>query len=191
MYSKYKINAIVAMNHSGTIGVNGKLPWYVSEDLRRFRLITSNNIVVMGRKTYESLPNGELPNRINVVITAQPNKYVSTETLRFVNFENCFDLLDDLVYYTNRKIFVIGGEYIYHLFMPYIHNLYLTIIYKDNAEIIDNEEDNRPKSVSSFPRSLNELHHDFDISYSTPILISKDHQIPYQFYTMVSIPEDN
>lgn len=183
IYNKHEMNAIVAINHAGIIGINGDLPWYVPEDLRRFRLITSNNIIVMGRKTYDSLPNGALPNRINVVITNNPIDYVQNDNLYFVKFEDCFDLLDNLISWTNRKIYIIGGEYIYHLFMPHITNIYLTLIYKDNIELIDNENGNHPQSISSFPYSFNELYDDFEISYSTPVLVSKHEQIPYQFFT--------
>ena len=74
------------------------------EDLKYFRNTTINNIVIMGRKTYESLPNGYLNNRMNIVIT---NKYLD---------------------YKNKKIFIIGGSEIYKLFCDYCDTIHLTMI---------------------------------------------------------------
>ena len=76
---------IVAFNKQGVIGVNNDLPWHLKDDLRRFQKLTKNNIVVMGRKTYESLPKRPLPNRINVVITSTPNQYENKESLYFID----------------------------------------------------------------------------------------------------------
>ncbi|MGL4773200.1 MAG: dihydrofolate reductase, partial [Clostridium sp.] len=66
------ISMIVAVAKNGVIGGDNKLLWHVSEDLKRFKKITSNHTIVMGRKTFESLP-GILPNRHHVVITRDEN----------------------------------------------------------------------------------------------------------------------
>ena len=66
------ISMIVAMDANRVIGYKNKLPWYIPDDLKNFKQLTSNNVVVMGRKTYESLPfQHGLPNRINVVVSSQ------------------------------------------------------------------------------------------------------------------------
>ena len=67
-----EIKFIVAQSKNRVIGNNNTIPWYVPEDLKRFRDLTLHSIVVMGRKTFESLPNGPLKNRINIVITNNP-----------------------------------------------------------------------------------------------------------------------
>jgi len=64
-----KCELIVACTKDGIIGYNNKIPWHIPEDLKYFRNTTLNSIVIMGRKTFESLPNGYLKNRINIVIT--------------------------------------------------------------------------------------------------------------------------
>ena len=60
---------IVAMSKNGVIGNNNKLPWYIPEDLVNFSELTKGHIIIMGRKTFESLPNGPLKNRLNVVLS--------------------------------------------------------------------------------------------------------------------------
>ena len=62
------ISIIAAVSKNGVIGVDNKLPWNLPEDLKRFKELTTNNVVIMGRKTYESIGK-PLPNRINIVIT--------------------------------------------------------------------------------------------------------------------------
>lgn len=85
---KYVTNIIVA--HSWPeygIGMQNKLPWCISADLKRFSDITTNNIVIMGRKTWESLPDKvrPLPNRLNIVITNNPNNYYTTNNTNIDN----------------------------------------------------------------------------------------------------------
>ena len=63
------INIIVAMTKDQGIGYNNKLPWYIPDDLKRFKKLTSNSVIVMGRKTWDSLPIKPLPNRINYVLS--------------------------------------------------------------------------------------------------------------------------
>lgn len=67
------LNAIAAVDKNYGIGYKNELLIHIPNDLKHFKEITLNNIVVMGRKTYESLPNGALPDRLNIVITSKPN----------------------------------------------------------------------------------------------------------------------
>ena len=84
---------IFASDINGVIGNNNTIPWYVPEDLSYFRKITTYGIVVMGRKTFESLPNGYLKNRINIVITNNYKNYNNIDnTLIFTDFDNVFTI---------------------------------------------------------------------------------------------------
>lgn len=128
-----KLNAILAMNHRGVIGRNNRIPWYIPEDLQYFKKITQNHIVIMGRKTFESLPNGPLTNRINVVLTNHPNKYNHIEKefrdqLYFVTFENLEKILQEIQKNETKEIFIIGGSQIYKKFFPLYTKIYLTIV---------------------------------------------------------------
>jgi dihydrofolate reductase/thymidylate synthase len=104
-----KTFSIIAAIHkeSRGIGLNGKLPWHLPEDLKRFKALTLNGTVIMGRKTWESLPKA-LPNRLNIVITKNPSMYTNVEgSVVFV------DNIDSALQLAQSNIFVIGGEEIY------------------------------------------------------------------------------
>jgi dihydrofolate reductase len=86
------MDMVVAVNHNGIIGKNNKLLWRIPEDMKNFQRLTMHNIVVMGRKTYDSLPFGPLKTRINIVITSTPEKYTGqgkSETVVFCNLSDC------------------------------------------------------------------------------------------------------
>ena len=99
---------IVALNEKNGIGLNNKIPWKCPEDLRWFRYITKNNIVVMGRKTWESLSHRPLKDRINIVLSRNKIENLPENTY-------CFDSLEKALSYEkeDKKIFVIGGSEIY------------------------------------------------------------------------------
>jgi dihydrofolate reductase len=122
---------IVAKNQNNVIGDKGKLLWHVPGDLKYFREITDNQIVVMGRKTYDSLPNGPLPNRINVVLTRDTEKYKiqKTNELYFTSLEDSEAVLSNLVADTNKRVIIIGGVDIYNNFMNKCKVFHVTQIY--------------------------------------------------------------
>jgi dihydrofolate reductase len=122
---------IVAFNNKNVIGNDNKIPWYVPEDLKQFQKTTKNHIIVMGRKTFESLPNGPLKYRINVVIT---NKMINNdiENLFFCNFNGSFTLLEKLQKETEKKVFIIGGNTIYNQYFEYCTKFHITVIDDNN-----------------------------------------------------------
>jgi len=115
MYSDFEM--LVAVDNNNAIGSNNTIPWYIPEDLKRFQDITKNNIVVMGRKTFESLPNGKLKNRINIVITNNITNKNTEPHLIFTNMNNFHTIIDNIK--NNKKVFIIGGSEIYNLFYNY------------------------------------------------------------------------
>lgn len=108
-----KISIISALSSNNVIGLNGKIPWYIPKDLKRFKKITTGKVVVMGRKTFFSIGK-PLPNRKNIVITSKKIKDVIT-------YSNPSHINED-------EIFVIGGELIYRYFIYKADTLYLTHI---------------------------------------------------------------
>lgn len=101
------INLIVAADPDMNIGKNNGLPWKIKEDLKLFKELTTNNIVIMGRNTYESIGK-PLPNRINIVITSKKindNLYTFQSVEEAIKYCKKIDL--------NKKIFIIGGKKIY------------------------------------------------------------------------------
>lgn len=114
---------IVAISENGIIGLNNKLIWHISSDLKRFKEITKGHKIVMGRKTFESLP-GVLPKRENIVITRST---INNEKITVVNDIDKF--IKDNVN-SEEEIFIIGGATIYKQFEPYCNKIYLTRVLK-------------------------------------------------------------
>lgn len=124
------INAIVAMDGNRGIGWENKLPWpHNKKDMQWFRDQTSGHVVVMGRKTWESLGNKKLPNRINVVLTNNPWSIEgSPDHIISGEVESILDLLAEE--YPDLHIWVIGGADIYLQALPHCDKLYVTMMKK-------------------------------------------------------------
>ena len=114
------ISFVVAVARNGVIGREGGLPWHISSDLKRFKEITMGKPVIMGRKTWESLPRKPLPGRRNIVITQQKG-YVAEGADVAESPEAALLMVPDA-----PEVAVIGGGEIYHLFWPLVDRLYLT-----------------------------------------------------------------
>ena len=113
------ISIIAAVSKNGVIGVDNTLPWDLPVDLKWFKEITTGNVVIMGRKTYESIGKA-LPNRINIVVTRDKNFFVPG-----VLSANSLDSAL-LKAGNNKDIFIIGGGEIYRQSMDFVDKLYIT-----------------------------------------------------------------
>jgi dihydrofolate reductase len=114
------IAIVVAHARNGVIGRDGGLPWHLPSDLKHFKELTSGHTVVMGRRTYESLPDRfrPLPNRRNVVLSTNP-AYVARGAEVFTSLASALDGCDG-------KCFVIGGEATYRQALPLSDRVYAT-----------------------------------------------------------------
>ena len=124
------MNLIAAVDNNWGIGKDNDLLFHIKSDLRYFQGITKNKIIIMGRKTWESLPKKPLKNRINVILTKDKNFTFKDENVIIYNDIN-FMLKDLLKKYKSKDIFVIGGESIYKQFLPYCQYFYITHIFED------------------------------------------------------------
>lgn len=115
------ISIIVAVANDGVIGGGNQLLWHISEDLRRFKAITSNHPVIMGRKTFESLGR-PLPNRINVVISRNASLIIEGCTV-VGSLEQAVAMFPP-----REEVFIIGGGEIYRAAMPLADKLYITFV---------------------------------------------------------------
>ncbi|MDE5642136.1 MAG: dihydrofolate reductase [Muribaculaceae bacterium] len=115
------VNIIVAATLDGAIGLEGDMLYYIGPDLKRFRQLTTGNTIIMGRKTFESLPKGALPDRRNIVVTRQ-------SAFTAPGAETAGSLEEALAMAAGQEIFIIGGESIYRQAMPLADRLYLTEI---------------------------------------------------------------
>ncbi len=124
-----RISIIVAMAQNGCIGKNNKMPWHISDDLKRFKSLTTGHPVIMGRKTFESILayiNKPLPNRKNIIISRYGFK-TNHKVDIFSNIEKAISHSKGL--YKN-EVFIIGGAQIYKQSLQYADKLYLTKIHK-------------------------------------------------------------
>ena len=119
------MKAILAADKNWGIGYNNHLLVSIPSDMKFFRQTTTGKVVVMGRKTLESFPNGmPLKNRINIVLTGNHNYQVKDAVV--VHSED--ELLDELKKYDTDDIYVIGGESVYRMMLPYCDTVYVTKI---------------------------------------------------------------
>lgn len=115
---------IAAVDNNWGLGCGGNLLFRIPDDLRRFRTFTTGNVVVMGRKTLESLPNGPLPNRENIVMTR--DKWADIPGAHICRTLNeLWEVLRDPAF-AGKEIFVIGGAQIYELLLPYCEEAIIT-----------------------------------------------------------------
>lgn len=129
---KKEINLIVAKSSNNVIGNNNELLWKIPNDLKYFKKVTTNSVVIMGRKTFESIGK-ILPNRLNVIISKQSGDLKEIykgckNCLFFDNFNDMFLFINDQDFYKN--IFVIGGGEVYKYFIEnnLINKYYITEI---------------------------------------------------------------
>ncbi|MCA1746471.1 MAG: dihydrofolate reductase, partial [Bacteroidales bacterium] len=121
---KKNISIIVAIAENNAIGKDNQLLWHLSDDLKRFKRLTTGHTVIMGRNTYLSLPNGALPNRRNIVITDRPDEnFEACEMAHSV--EEALELAGD-----SGECFVMGGGMVYRQLLPMAGRLYLTKVHQ-------------------------------------------------------------
>jgi dihydrofolate reductase len=120
-----QISIIVAIADNNAIGKDNQLLWHLSEDLKRFKLLTTHHTIVMGKKTFESLPLRPLPNRRSIVITDIANEKIEGCVMAY-SIEDAVALCDDAA-----ENFIIGGGSVYKQFMPIANKLYLTKVHKN------------------------------------------------------------
>jgi dihydrofolate reductase len=118
------ISIIVAIAEDNGIGNKNDLLWHIPEDLKRFRKLTLGNTVIMGKKTWESLPNKPLPGRKNIIITDDLKDNFEPGITTY-SIEEALSKCG-----ADEEIFIIGGGSIYRQFMPLADRLYITHIHK-------------------------------------------------------------
>lgn len=136
-YNGITIKHIVASDINGCIGKAGQMPWHVPADLKRFRELTKGGVVIMGRKTFDSLNNKSLPNRMNIVVgsTMKFDDYYA-HNAELLYCESVNEALVTAKFYAKSKdkvIWIIGGAEIYKQTMPYVDAIEHTVI---NTEVM-------------------------------------------------------
>ena len=159
------VSIIVAVASNGEIGGKNDLLWRLPNDMKRFKELTTGHTIIMGRKTFESLPKGALPDRTNVVITRNTG----------ASFENCvtFNDLNTAIdkYMHEKEVFIIGGANIYEQAIMLADKLYVTRVHHsfENADTF-------------FPQINKD---EWVITDSEDFQCDKKHLFPYTFETFI------
>jgi dihydrofolate reductase len=118
-----EIVLVLAIAQNGVIGKNGAIPWHISDDMKRFKALTLGHTVVMGRKTWDSLPRKPLPGRVNVVVTRQQDWQAEGAVVAHS--------LGQATAGTSGAVMVIGGAEIYERALPLATRIELTEVHKN------------------------------------------------------------
>lgn len=136
------ISAIVAVDKNWGIGYQGQLLEHLPPDMKYFKELTMGNIVIMGRKTWDSLPVKPLINRHNVIIsksipeTKLPQIITDREDpITFLQMNSLIQNLEKVKRFSNKEIFIIGGGSIYKQLLPYCDRVYVTLIEKSHDNV--------------------------------------------------------
>ena len=121
----FSIIACISKKHRA-IGYQNRLLYAIPSDMTRFRMLTTGHTIIMGRKTFESLPNGALPNRHNIVISKTREQIAGCEV--YTSLEEALAARKEAA---EDECFIIGGASIYEQALPFADKLYLTIVEKE------------------------------------------------------------
>lgn len=150
IFKMIKYELIFATDKDGIIGItdasgNQRLAFNCREDMRHFRKTTMDHILVMGRKTFESLPKRPLPGRIHVVLTNTPAKYETeyknSNSVFFTQLEHLDNVIGTLLeLYPDKRVFVCGGEEIYRILLPKCERLHVTYVTDTYSSVLCENE---------------------------------------------------
>ena len=119
-----KISIIVAIASNNAIGKDNDLLWHISDDLKRFKRLTEGHYIIMGKRTYFSLPRRPLPKRTNMIITDIPGEEIDDCVMAY-SIEDALSKMDPV-----KENFIIGGGSIYRQFMDHADKMYITRAHK-------------------------------------------------------------
>jgi len=156
------MNLIVAVDKRYGIGKDGKLLTYITDDLKMFKSRTDGNILIMGRKTIDSLPGGRLlPNRETWILSRDKN-YSKEGAKVFSSIDKIQEYIDENNIETSR-VFVAGGAAVYNAFLPIVDVAYITKIDEDfDADVFINNVEMEPSlSLASVSEVITNNGHDF------------------------------
>lgn len=156
-----KIAIIAAVAKNGAIGKDNKLIYWLPNDLKRFKELTTGHTIIMGSNTFRSLPKGALPNRRNVVLSRKGGEFPGAEL-----FASLDEALQSCT--TEEVVYIIGGEMLYRYALPYADTLELT------------EVDNTPAEADAFFPAIGD---EWQLTHCEPHEKDEKHGYNYTFTT--------
>ena len=159
------LSIIVAKAKNNVIGKDNKLIWHLSEDLKRFKKLTTGHTIIMGRKTFESLGR-ILPNRKHVILCNDKQLNIDDENVEIIDDINLLEKYEK----SEEENFVIGGATIYKLLMPKAKKMYITQIDKDfEGDVFFPEIDLKEWNIQNIEKGPKDNENDFEYKYITYI----------------------
>lgn len=161
------LSIIVAVAKNNVIGKDNKLIWHLPEDLKRFKRLTTDHTIIMGRKTFESLGR-VLPNRKHIVLCNDAEMNIDDENVEVI------DSIDKLEKYENseEENFVIGGASIYKLLLPKANKLYITKINQEfDGDVYFPEIDENEWKIVEREQGTKDEKNPYDYEYITYVRI--------------------
>lgn len=150
------LKAIAAVSPEGILAVSGQMPWHVSEDLRRFKRLTINNVVIYGKGTWLSFDKKPLPDRENFVVSTTLTYSDICDTTAVVYPDLDAAISNAQIKYPDKDVWIVGGASIYRQTLPIVDELYLTII--NEEEVRYNEiHDNDVLFLPGYPDFINKM----------------------------------
>lgn len=124
------VSLVVAMSENGVIGRDNALPWHLPADLKYFKALTTGHVVIMGRKTFESIGSKPLPGRPTVVVTRDMNFSAGAAVRVAHGFDDALSAARAMAHGVgNDEIFVLGGSQIFRAALPVADRLYVTLVH--------------------------------------------------------------
>ena len=159
------LSIIVAVAKNNVIGKDNQLIWHIPEDLKRFKKLTTNHRIIMGRRTFESLGR-ILPNRKHVILCNDMEMNINDENVEILED---ISMLKEYIE-SEEENFVIGGATIYKLLMPYANKLYITYINQEfEGDVYFPEINENEWQVVEKEKGLKDDKNPFDYEYVTYI----------------------
>lgn len=157
------MNLLVMMDKTGCIGINGDQIVHLKKDLDRFKAFTTGKIIIYGRKTMATFPNGlPLKNRKNVVLsnTLSNSNLTDLNNDTTIIMSNIFDIIKNIPEWNSSDMYVIGGESVYRQLLPWVNRIYVTKVNID-FDLYMNQQGNMVTSKAFFPIDI--LENDFKV----------------------------
>ena len=157
------LSTIVAIANNNVIGKDNQLIWHLPEDLKRFKRLTTNHTIIMGRKTFESLGR-VLPNRKHVILCNDAEMNIDDENVEILDDISKLKKYKD----SEEENFVIGGATIYKLLMPYADKMYVTHIKEEfEGDVYFPEISEKDWKITEREKGLRDEKNPFDYEYVT------------------------
>lgn len=171
-------NMVVTCDNNNIITINSEIPWLIPENICRLKILIKDGIIIMGRCTFEKIQYKNLKNSISIVLSRN-KKYIEKCPYNNIYYANCKEAVYELLqkFNQNIKIYVIGGEQIYNLFIENTHKIYITEIYPAINNDNETETETQLQNFTKFNVNMS----DFYLFDKSKILLTNNNELLYEY----------